>query len=95
MDIEPIFRYKRPNTEKLAACGFLPDGEGLSKTVPILQGAFGAAVTVAPDGAVRFKVLEKATGEEYVLVHVDSARGGFVGDVRKNRPFAMAEFVIH
>jgi predicted DNA-binding protein (MmcQ/YjbR family) len=82
MDIEPIFRYKRPNTEKLAACGFLPDGEGLSKTVPILQGAFGAAVTVAPDGAVRFRVLEKATGEEYVLVHVDSARGGFVGDVR-------------
>jgi predicted DNA-binding protein (MmcQ/YjbR family) len=33
----------------------LPDGEGVSKTVPILRGAFGMAVTVAPDGAVRFR----------------------------------------
>jgi predicted DNA-binding protein (MmcQ/YjbR family) len=40
------------------------------------------AVSVAPDGTVRFRVLERATGEEYVLVHVDSARGGFVGDMR-------------
>ena len=83
MDIESIFRYKVPNAEKLAACGFLPDGEGVSKTVPILRDAFDVAVTVAPGGAVRFKVVEKATGEEYVLVHVDSAQGGFVGDVRK------------
>lgn len=75
MDIEPIFRYKAPNAEKLAAYGFLPDGDEVSKTVPILRGAFGMAVTVAPDGAVRFKVVEKATGEEYVLVHVDNAQG--------------------
>jgi predicted DNA-binding protein (MmcQ/YjbR family) len=91
MDIEPIFRYKAPNAEKLAAYGFLPDGEGVSKTVPILRGAFGMAVTVAPDGAVRFKVVEKATGEEYVLVHVDSAQGGFVGDVRKACEKALAD----
>ena len=91
MDIEPIFRYKAPNAEKLAAYGFLPDGDEVSKTVPILRGAFGMAVTVAPDGAVRFKVLEKATGEEYVLVHVDNAQGGFVGDVRKACEKALAD----
>jgi predicted DNA-binding protein (MmcQ/YjbR family) len=91
MDIEPIFRYKAPNAEKLAACRFLPDGDGVSKTVPILRGAFGMAVTVAPDGAVRFKVVEKATGEEYVLVHVDNAQGGFVGDVRKACEKALAD----
>jgi hypothetical protein len=62
MDIEPIFRYKAPNAEKLAAYGFLPDGEGVSKTVPILRGAFGMAVTVAPDGAVRFKVSGEGNG---------------------------------
>ena len=82
MDTEPIFRYRTPNAEKLAAYEFAPDGEGVSKTVPILRGTFGMAVTVAPNGTVRFRVLEKATGEEYVLVHVDSARGGFVGNVR-------------
>jgi len=82
MDTEAIFRYKVPNTEKIAAYGFAPDGEVVSKTVPILRNAFGMAVTITPDGAVRFKVLERATGEEYVLVHVDSARGGFVGEVR-------------
>ena len=82
MNMEPIFRYKTPNAKKLAAHGFLPDGGNVSKTVPILRGTFDMAVTVAPGGAVRFKVFERATGEEYVLVHVDSARGGFVGDVR-------------
>jgi predicted DNA-binding protein (MmcQ/YjbR family) len=83
MDIEPIFRYKTPNAEKLAAYGFLPDGGGVSKTIPILRGAFNMAVKAAPDGAVSFRVLEKATGEKYVLVHVDSAQGGFVSEVRK------------
>ena len=83
MDMEPIFRYKTPNAEKLAAYGFSPDGDGVSSAIPILRGAFNMDVAVAPDGSVRFRVLEKATGEEYVLVHVDSARGGFVGDVRK------------
>ena len=91
MDIEPIFRYKTPNAEKLAAYGFTPDGEGVSQTVGLLRGAFGMAVTVTPDGAVRFRVMEKATGEEYVLVHVDSAQGGFVGDVRKACERALAD----
>ena len=83
MDIEPIFRCKTQNAEKLAAYGFTPDGERVAKNVPILQGMFSVAVTVEPDSTVRFKVLECATGEEYMLVQVDSARGGFVGDVRK------------
>lgn len=91
MDLEPIFQYKTPNAQKLAAYGFVPDGEGVTKIVPILRGAFGMEVMVAPGGAVRFKVLEKATGEEYVLVHVDSARGGFVGDVRKACEKALAD----
>lgn len=63
MDIEPLFRYKTPNAVKLSAYGFLPEGEGVSKTIPILRGAFGMKVTVAPDGAVRFKVPELAAGE--------------------------------
>ena len=91
MDIEPIFLYKTPDAEKLAAYGFAPDGNGVFKTVPILRGAFGMVVTGSPDGDVRFKVLEKATGEEYVLVHVDSAQGGFVGDVRNACENALAD----
>ncbi|MEA5050906.1 MAG: MmcQ/YjbR family DNA-binding protein [Oscillospiraceae bacterium] len=91
MDIEPIFRYKTPNAEKLAAHGFAPDGENVSRTVPILRGAFDMTATVAPDGAVRFKVLERAAGEEYALVHVDGAQGGFVGDVRAACERALAD----
>lgn len=91
MDIEPIFRYRTPNAEKLAAYGFAPGGGGVSKTVPILRGAFGMEVAVAPDGTVRFRVLERATGEEYALVHVESARGGFVSDVREACEKALAD----
>ena len=91
MDVEPIFRCRTPNAEKLAAYGFVPGGGGVSKTVPLLRGTFDMAVTVLPGGAVRFRVLERATGEEYVLVQVDSARGGFVGDVRASCEKALAD----
>ncbi len=83
MDTDSIFRYKTPNAAKLAACGFAGAGAEMCKTFSLLDGQFRMIVTVAPDGAVRFKVMEPALNEEYVLVHVDRAQGGFVGDVRK------------
>lgn len=52
------------------------------KSIPILRKQFILYVAVTDRGGVSYKVYEKDTGEEYVLVHVSNAVGGFVGEVR-------------
>jgi len=80
--IEDIFRYKRPDPDKLLADGFVCSGGTYRKDVPIMGGRFTAQVTVSEVGDVRLKVCEAESGEEYVLVRVPGAAGGFIGDVR-------------
>ena len=82
IDVASIFRYKAPNQAKLAAYGFAVAGSAYRKEIPILQKQFHMIVTVEGDGSVRFKVMETALNEEYALVHVEQAQGGFVGEVR-------------
>ena len=82
IDIEEIFRYKVPNKDKLLEYGFEYSEGTFKKRIPILRNQFILYVVVTDCGHVFYKVYEEDTGEEYVLVHVASASGGFVGEVR-------------
>ena len=83
IDIEDIFRYKIPNKDKLLAGGFTYSDGTYIKDVPIMEKQFVARILVTDAGNVRFKVYESETHEEYALVNVAGAEGGFVGDVRE------------
>lgn len=83
IDTEGIFRYKIPNREKLIAEGFTYSDGIYAKDVPIMEKQFVVRITVVDAGNVSFKVYESETHEEYALVNVAGADGGFVGDVRE------------
>lgn len=80
VDVDLIFRYKTPNEKKLLNGGFNKTDGKFVKNFSIMDGQFTVAVEIGK--TVKFKVLEADTGEEYVLVHVPDAQGGFVGEVR-------------
>ena len=82
IDVDAIFQYKVLNPAKLPASGFTKRGEAMEKAIPIMQKQFYVLVIIYPDGTLQYKVMETALEEEYVLVNVASAQGGFVAEVR-------------
>lgn len=82
IDLDAIFRYKVLNKEKLLAYGFTEDGDDLCRKVPIMKKQFWMEIAVMPGGKVSYRVIDRESGEEYVLVHAENAQGGFVNDVR-------------
>lgn len=81
-DIEVIFRYKAPDWEKLLQSGFELSGHAYRKIFPIMKKQFNLTVFIEKSGEVHYKVNETDTNEEYALIHVENAAGGFVGDMR-------------
>ena len=82
IDLTSIFKYKIANRDKLLNYGFFDNGAELQKQVPIMKKQFTMIIAIKPDSTVRFAVIDNETNEEYVLVHAESAQGGFIGDVR-------------
>lgn len=82
IDIENIFKYKIPDKDKLLANGFKYLDGIYVKDIFIMKKQFIVRVSVTDSETVNYKVYETETSEEYILVHVESAVGGFVGDVR-------------
>lgn len=91
IDIEPIFRYKTPIPDKLLEHGFTYADGIYKKSLPIMQGQFLMQVFVSEAKIEGVKVYEADTGEEYILVHVESANGAFVGEVREACKVALTE----
>lgn len=79
---ESVFARCMPDRKLLLARGFREDADGsLSLSEDILSGSFKASVRISGTHA-EGKVSDAATGEEYVLVHVENAQGAFVAKVR-------------
>jgi len=83
IDTEAIFRYKKPNEAKLLEYGFKYDGAVFRLEIPVMRKQFMLDICISQSGAVQYKVMETELAEEYTLVNVSSAQGGFVGDVRE------------
>lgn len=78
---EDIFQRKKAVPEKLAAYGFRKIRNTCKYDVDILDGEFHLEITVGKKTVPNTKLIEIATGEEYVLYKTDAA-GTFVGEVR-------------
>lgn len=77
------FQRMRVRREALAPFGFQRNGAAWEFAAPIMDGAFACVVTIDPKGAVSERVIDRATGDEYVLYRVASANGAFVGRMRQ------------
>ena len=86
-----VFKKCVLNRKRLAAFGFKPDGGGSRWDTALLGGAFKMSAALSPKGQLSTKVIDAATGEEYVLHLVSGAAGSFVGKVRDAYDQALAQ----
>lgn len=75
-------KNKKLNLDKLNAFGFLEQDKGYSYTAELIDGQMELTVLVRKDGSIFTEVVDKSSGCEYILHHVASAAGSFVGQVR-------------
>lgn len=80
---DELFFRKRLNIEKALLFGFVRDESNYEYETDILAGMFRLQIVISSVGSVDTKLIEKETGEEYVLYKTNSV-GSFVGEVRKS-----------
>ena len=78
---EDIFRRKKAVPEMLDAYGFRKVRNAHNYDADVLDGEFHLEITVGKNSVPDTKLMEIATGEEYVLYKTGAA-GTFVGEVR-------------
>lgn len=88
---EIFFRNKTVSPEKLLAYGFAQDNSGYYYTTEIADGHFCLAVLILENGEVRTQVIDKETGDEYILHRTAKATGSFVGMVKANYEDILAD----
>ena len=81
---ENLFRHKTMNEQKLLRFGFVRRADDYVYETPIIKGTFLMTVKVSGTGKVNTKVVDTATGDEYVLHLVSGACGEFIGKIRKD-----------
>ena len=81
---ELVFKKCKPVPERLLAYGFLKTERGFRYQKPVLDGQFTFEAEVAPDGKLRARLWDGASGGEYVLHLVPACEGAFVGEVRES-----------
>lgn len=79
---EGLFNRKSLNIEKTLLFGFERAGSDYNYEIDILDGLFRLQITISAVGSVDTNLVEKETGEEYIL-YKTNAEGSFVGTVRK------------
>ena len=80
---EVIFRRRRVVFSRLEPFGFRAEGKSFHYETPLLDGQFTLSVVVDERGAVKTRLVDRASGGEYVQHLVPAAAGAFVGRVRR------------
>ncbi len=78
-ELEEIFKYKKPDDNKLLAYGFKEENGSFTITKEIMNGQFTLIVTINDD--IDYKVIDNDFNEEYVLIKTNSVNNGFIGEV--------------
>lgn len=86
-----FFHNRKANPEKLLAYGFDWDNSGYCCTAEIAEGHFLLVVSISDSGEVRTQVVDKETGDEYILHRTAKATGAFVGMVKADYEAVLAE----
>lgn len=88
---EMFFQNRKANPEKLLAYGVDQDNSGYRYTTEIADGHFRLVVSITDNGEVRTQVIDKETGDEYILHRAAKATGAFVGMVKADYEAVLAE----
>ena len=86
-----FFRRMRLRPETLQPFGFVKKSNGWEYSEPIAGGTFVCTISIGLDNAITEKVVDGATGDEYVQHRVAAASGKFVGRVRQDVMSLMAK----
>ena len=78
---EEFTKRKKPIPEKLTAYGFEKEGNLFRYSREIRGGEFTLTLEIGEDGAIGTELIEKETGEEYVL-YKTNASGAYGGGIR-------------
>ncbi len=73
---------KKPNIDKLRRYGFVKSGDLYAFSSEIASGTFCLDIFVSAAGIAEYRVIDKATDEEYAPAYNENAVGAFVGSVR-------------
>lgn len=87
---EVTFKNRKPNIEKLLSFGFENTDGRYIYHADLACGQMTLTVTINADEKIHTEVIDKSSGDEYVLHRVSEAVGAFVGQVR-NEYEAMLE----
>ncbi len=79
---EDLFRSFRPLGHKLEAYGFLPEADAYVLKTPFFDGSFRAEITVNKRH-VSGRVIDEASGEDYVQIRLPGAGGPFASAVKE------------
>lgn len=77
-----FFRNRKSNLSKLLAYGFTKSNTGFSYSVDIAEGNFRLDVSISQEGDIHTQVIDKESGDEYILHRTANAAGPFVGMVK-------------
>lgn len=91
MFIESLFKHKSLNRSKLSSFGFREEDGEYVYVMPLADGQFSLHVAIGGEERLKTRLVDAATGEEYVLHLVDSACGAFVGEIRREYEAALTE----
>lgn len=86
-----IFKYKKPNFDKLLKFGFKKCEKIYQFDKEILDGEFVLSVFVTESGEVSTKLVDKSSGDEFFLHLLKDSVGEFVGRVREEFESALQE----
>lgn len=86
-----FFQKRVANAEKLLAYGFACTGTGYCYATDIAEGQFRLTIWVASNGDVQTQVIDKDSGDEYILHRTAKATGVFVGMVKADYEAVLAE----
>ena len=82
-DVDTLLKRKKPNFKQLVLFGFTEKQGAYVYSANLFDEQFEILITVSKQGGVSTEVIEKSSGESYVLHLVCGATGAFVGRVRE------------
>lgn len=81
-NINDIFAQRAINPSSLNTYGFKQDDHGYLYSSDLLKGQFIMSTRITMYGKVSTTLMDKSTGEDYILHLIPSATGSFVGKIR-------------
>ena len=80
---QEIFKDLKVNFNKLIEFGFAKESGRYTCSAPVGDNQFLLKIVVDQNGKLSTEMLDKSSGDEYVLHLVEGATGSFVGKIRK------------